>query len=247
MPRPSRPRRQPSSRPSARSTSGSTTRCFRSSRRSRRWTAEEYRRVTEVTYLGYVHGSLSALRRMLPRDRGIIIQVGLGAGVSGHSPPIRLLCGQARDPGVLRLAPVRADPRRQQRPAHDGADAGDEHAAVRLGQEPPAPQGPAGSPDLSARGGRRGRSSGRPSMTAARSTWAGRPSRPSWATRSPRDGSTITWPHTCYDSPDDRRARGSRTARTISGSPFPATTVPHGAFDDRARRWSWQLWADLHR
>ena len=33
--------------------------------------AEEYRRVTEVTYLGYVHGTLAALRRMLPRDRGI--------------------------------------------------------------------------------------------------------------------------------------------------------------------------------
>lgn len=38
--------------------------------------AEEYRRVTEVTYLGYVHGTLSALRRMLPRDRGTIVQVG---------------------------------------------------------------------------------------------------------------------------------------------------------------------------
>ncbi len=38
--------------------------------------AEEYRRVTEVTYLGYVHGTLAALRRMLPRDRGTIVQVG---------------------------------------------------------------------------------------------------------------------------------------------------------------------------
>src|SRR5437867_8710124 len=39
-------------------------------------TADEFKRVTEVTYLGYVHGTLAALRRMLPRDRGIIIQVG---------------------------------------------------------------------------------------------------------------------------------------------------------------------------
>lgn len=37
--------------------------------------AEEYRRVTEVTYLGYVYGTLSALKRMLPRDEGVIIQV----------------------------------------------------------------------------------------------------------------------------------------------------------------------------
>jgi short-subunit dehydrogenase len=39
-------------------------------------TAEDYRRVTEVTYLGVVHGTLAALRRMLPRDRGVILQVG---------------------------------------------------------------------------------------------------------------------------------------------------------------------------
>jgi NADP-dependent 3-hydroxy acid dehydrogenase YdfG len=37
---------------------------------------EEYRRVTEVTYLGTVYGTLAALRRMLPRDRGTIIQIG---------------------------------------------------------------------------------------------------------------------------------------------------------------------------
>ncbi len=39
-------------------------------------TAEEYKRVTEVTYLGVVYGTLAALRRMLPRDRGVIVQVG---------------------------------------------------------------------------------------------------------------------------------------------------------------------------
>ena len=38
--------------------------------------ADEYRRVTEVTYLGTVHGTLSALRRMRRRDRGTIVQVG---------------------------------------------------------------------------------------------------------------------------------------------------------------------------
>jgi len=36
----------------------------------------EFRRVTEVTYLGAVNGTLSALNRMLPRDRGSIVQVG---------------------------------------------------------------------------------------------------------------------------------------------------------------------------
>ncbi len=37
---------------------------------------EEYRRVTDVTYHGVVHGTLAALHRMLPRDRGTIVQVG---------------------------------------------------------------------------------------------------------------------------------------------------------------------------
>jgi short-subunit dehydrogenase len=37
---------------------------------------EEYKRVTDVTYLGFVYGTLAALKRMLPRDRGTIVQVG---------------------------------------------------------------------------------------------------------------------------------------------------------------------------
>jgi len=39
-------------------------------------TPEEFRRVTEVTYLGYVYGTLAALKRMRPRNRGKIIQIG---------------------------------------------------------------------------------------------------------------------------------------------------------------------------
>jgi NAD(P)-dependent dehydrogenase (short-subunit alcohol dehydrogenase family) len=37
---------------------------------------EEFERVTQVTYLGFVNGTRTALRRMLPRDRGTIVQVG---------------------------------------------------------------------------------------------------------------------------------------------------------------------------
>jgi NAD(P)-dependent dehydrogenase (short-subunit alcohol dehydrogenase family) len=37
---------------------------------------EEFARVTEVSYLGFVNGTRTALRRMLPRDRGVIVQVG---------------------------------------------------------------------------------------------------------------------------------------------------------------------------
>jgi NAD(P)-dependent dehydrogenase (short-subunit alcohol dehydrogenase family) len=44
---------------------------------------EEYKRVTEVTYLGYVWGTLAALRRMLPHDRGSIVQVGSALAYRG--------------------------------------------------------------------------------------------------------------------------------------------------------------------
>ncbi len=46
-------------------------------------TAEEFRRVTEVTYLGYVYGTMAALRRMLPRDRGMVVQVGSALAYRG--------------------------------------------------------------------------------------------------------------------------------------------------------------------
>lgn len=44
-------------------------------------TPEEYRTVTGATYLGTVHGTLSALHRMKPRDRGVIVQVSSGLAI----------------------------------------------------------------------------------------------------------------------------------------------------------------------
>ncbi|HEX6540117.1 MAG TPA: SDR family oxidoreductase [Ktedonobacterales bacterium] len=46
-------------------------------------TPEEYQRVTNVTYLGYVYATQSALRRMLPRNRGKIVQVGSALAYRG--------------------------------------------------------------------------------------------------------------------------------------------------------------------
>ena len=45
--------------------------------------ADEFRRVTEVSYLGVVNGTLAALRRMLPRDHGSIVQVGSALAYRG--------------------------------------------------------------------------------------------------------------------------------------------------------------------
>lgn len=44
---------------------------------------EEFRRVTEVSYLGYVYGTHAALRRMLPRDRGTLVHAGSALAYRG--------------------------------------------------------------------------------------------------------------------------------------------------------------------
>jgi short-subunit dehydrogenase len=45
--------------------------------------ADEFKRVMDVTFLGYVYGTQAALRRMLPRDSGVIVQVGSALAYRG--------------------------------------------------------------------------------------------------------------------------------------------------------------------
>jgi NAD(P)-dependent dehydrogenase (short-subunit alcohol dehydrogenase family) len=52
----------------------------------------EFRRVTEVSYLGFVHGTMAAVARMRPRDQGTIVQV--GSALSQRSIPLQsAYCG----------------------------------------------------------------------------------------------------------------------------------------------------------
>lgn len=55
-------------------------------------TADEFRRVTEVSYLGFVHGTMVALASMRPRGHGTIVQVGSGLG-SRSIPLQSAYCG----------------------------------------------------------------------------------------------------------------------------------------------------------
>jgi len=58
-------------------------------------TPAEYRRVTEVTYLGFVYGTLAALERMRARNRGVILQV--GCALAGRGLPLQsAYCGAKR-------------------------------------------------------------------------------------------------------------------------------------------------------
>jgi NAD(P)-dependent dehydrogenase (short-subunit alcohol dehydrogenase family) len=55
-------------------------------------TPEEFQRATEVTYLGTVYGTMAALKRMLPRNRGCIVQV--GSALAYRSIPLQApYCG----------------------------------------------------------------------------------------------------------------------------------------------------------
>lgn len=55
-------------------------------------TLPEYRRMTEVTYLGQVHGTAVALEHMRPRDRGVVINV--GSAMSSRAIPLQsAYCG----------------------------------------------------------------------------------------------------------------------------------------------------------
>jgi short-subunit dehydrogenase len=55
-------------------------------------TAEDFKRVTEVTYLGFVYGTMAALNRMRPRNRGTIVQI--GSALAYRSIPLQsAYCG----------------------------------------------------------------------------------------------------------------------------------------------------------
>ncbi len=70
--------------------------------------AEEFERVTRVAYLGFVHGTQAALRRMVPRDRGAIVQVGSALAHRGIPLQAAYCAGTAAGAAVCALAVRRA-------------------------------------------------------------------------------------------------------------------------------------------
>lgn len=111
----------------------------------RQMSEEEFRRVTEVTYLGYVNGTRAALEVMIPRDRGVIIQA--GSALAWRSIPLQsAYCGaKAAIRGFTDA--VRTE---LMHPVNHGATAGDEHRPVWLGAKQNGSGHAAGAPGLSA-------------------------------------------------------------------------------------------------
>jgi NAD(P)-dependent dehydrogenase (short-subunit alcohol dehydrogenase family) len=112
---------------------------------------EEFHRVTAVTYLGQVHGTMAALKRMRRRNRGTIVQVGSALSYRAVPLQIGLLRRKIRGARLHGFAANGACARGKPDQAHDGAVAGGQHASVRLGAQPNAEETEAIASDLPAR------------------------------------------------------------------------------------------------
>src|SRR3954463_4980719 len=208
---------------------------------------EEYRRVTEVTYLGYVYGTLAALKRMLPRDRGVILQVGSALAYRGiplqsaycaAKHAIQGFCDSLHselihDGSKVRLTMV-------QMPALNTPQFG--WVKSRLPRKA-QPVPPIFQPEVAAEAivwasenPRRELAVGWPTVEAI----VGNKIAPGWLdaylARTRFDAQMTDEPESpgrpdnLWEPVDDRRDHGA-----------------HGTFDDRSRGASWQLWADMHR
>jgi NAD(P)-dependent dehydrogenase (short-subunit alcohol dehydrogenase family) len=206
---------------------------------------EEYRRVTDVTYLGYVWGTLAALRRMLPRDRGAIVQVGSALAYRGiplqsaycaAKHAIQGFCDSLRsellhDGSHVHLCMV-------QMPALNTPQFG--WVKSRLPRKP-QPVPPIFQPEVAARA----------IVYAAhhrrREIYVG------WPTVKAVVGNKIAAGYA-----DHYLARNGYDAQQYDGfadpnrpnnlwEPVPGDHGAHGHFDDRATGHSAQLWSNLHR
>jgi NAD(P)-dependent dehydrogenase (short-subunit alcohol dehydrogenase family) len=210
-------------------------------------TAQEFKRVTEVTYLGFVYGSLAALKRMLPRDRGVIVQVGsalayrgipLQSAYCGAKHAIQGFCDSLRcellhDKSKVRVVMV-------QMPALNTPQFS--WVKSRLPRKP-QPVPPIFQPEVAAdailyaaHSNRREIYVGMPTVKAV----VGNKMVPALADRYLARGGygsqqtdepvSPDRQNNLFEPVDDERDHGA-----------------HGSFDSRARGWSAQLWANKHR
>jgi short-subunit dehydrogenase len=210
-------------------------------------TSSDYKRVTEVTYLGAVHGTLAALRRMLPEDAGSIVQVGSALAYRGiplqsaycaAKHAIQGFCDSLRaellhDGSAVRLTMVQLPA--MNTPQFEWVKS---RLARRAQPVPPiyAPEVAADAIVWASEHGRREVYVGMPTDVAI----VGNKLAPGLADRYlARTGFDSQQTHEPEDP--DRRDNLWRAVDDIRDF------GPHGRFGTRAKRRSWQLWATEHR
>jgi NAD(P)-dependent dehydrogenase (short-subunit alcohol dehydrogenase family) len=208
-------------------------------------TAEEFRRVTEVTYLGTVYGTLAALKRMLPRNRGSIVQVGSALAYRGI-PLQSAYCGSKHaiqgfteslrselihDRSDVQLTMV-------QMPALNTPQFG--WVRSRLPRKP-QPVPPIFQPEVAAEA----------IVWAAQhrrnELWVGWPAvKAIWGNKLIPRELDYYLARTGYDSQQTDEPVDQDLKDNL-WEPLPGDHGAHGSFDNRANRRSYQWWANTHR
>jgi glycogen debranching enzyme/short-subunit dehydrogenase len=206
---------------------------------------EEFKRATEVTYLGYVYGTMAALKRMKLRDRGVIVQV--GSALSYRSIPLQSAYCGARHAVVGFTDSIRSELLR------DGSNVHITIAHMPALNTPqfewsrnrmprrPQPVPPIFQPEVAARAvvwaarhRRRELSVGLPTVIAIQ----GQKIAPGLADRYLAKTGYESQ-QTSEPSPPDRPDN--------LFSPLPGDYGAHGPFDGRAKEYSLQFWLNRHR
>jgi NAD(P)-dependent dehydrogenase (short-subunit alcohol dehydrogenase family) len=208
-------------------------------------TPEEYRRVTEVNYLGTVYGTLAALRYMLPKDDGVILQIGSAlvyrsiplqsaycatkAAIRGFTDSLRceLLHDKARVKVCMLQLPAVNTPQfdvvRTRLPRH------------------PQPVPPIFQPEVIARAALH------MAMHPRREMWVGWPAAKAILAQKFIGGLLDHYlARFGWDSQMDSRPVDPLQWRDNLRAPLPGDRGAHGDFDDRSKGASLQLWTRLN-
>jgi NADP-dependent 3-hydroxy acid dehydrogenase YdfG len=207
--------------------------------------ADEFKRVTEVTYLGVVYGTMSALKRMLPRNRGMIVQV--GSALAYRSIPLQsaycagkhaiagftdsLRCELIHDHSRVRVTMV-------QMPALNTTQFGWVKSRLKHKAQPVPP---IFQPELGARAVYWAAHHNR------REVYVGGPTVEAIIGNKIVPGALDHYlGRTGYDAQQTSEPE-SPTRPDNLWEPVPGDHGAHGTFDNRAHDHSYELWADLHR
>jgi NAD(P)-dependent dehydrogenase (short-subunit alcohol dehydrogenase family) len=208
---------------------------------------DDFRRATEVTYLGAVWGTMAALRRMRPRDRGTIVQVGsalayrsipLQAPYCGAKSALRgftdsLRCELLHDRSRVHLTMVQLSGFNT--PQFDWGRTTLPHS--------PRPLGKVFQPEVAARGIYWAATHRR------RELWVGAPAVQAILGTRLVPGLLDWWlGRTGYaGQQDEQRLPARRPDNLYQPVDRSADHGAHGRFDDEAKRFSAQSWANTHR
>jgi short-subunit dehydrogenase len=209
------------------------------------YAAHEVRRTTDVTYHGSVFGTMAALRHMLPRDSGVIVNV--GSALAYRSIPLQAAYCGAKHALVgftdsLRCELIHDRSRVKLTVVHLPAVNTPQFEQVRSKLDhAPQPVPPIFQPEVAAR------AIVRAAEHPRREYWVGMPT--VWAIVGQRVVPKLLdhyLARTGYGGQQTPEPADPDRPDNLD-EPVAGDLGTHGSFDDRARSWSGQAWASTHR